>query len=197
MCHPFAPCKKLAGRLYQQGWKISPEKSASTRFCTCFPARGLPQSGSKGLSQSACIHWQDNTPSECASTGRGPDSTQVVCGACERGAIRVRFKLSGILKTSRPHVNAALRIKPGAAHQSRHGDWAMRMRFWGENTRETEAAVCKRLPTRAFHPKARSHSPITVPSAVGSEIQTFHYLQRRQLLTSPRSRTQSFAKSAG
>jgi len=56
-------------------------------------------------------------------------------------------------------------VKPGAVHQTRPGDWAMRMRFWGENTREIEAAVCKRLSTRAFHPKARSHHPITVPSA--------------------------------
>ena len=69
-------------------------------------------------------------------------------------------KSCGTLKKSRPHV------KPGAAHQTRPGDWAMRMRFWGENTREIEAGVCKRLPTRAFHPKARSHSPITAPSVV-------------------------------
>ncbi|WP_296527610.1 hypothetical protein, partial [Rhodoferax sp.] len=64
------------------------------------------------------------------------------------------------MKKSRPHG------KPGAAHQTRPGDWAMRMRFWGENTREIEAGVGKRLWARAFHPKARSHSPITVPDAV-------------------------------
>jgi hypothetical protein len=65
------------------------------------------------------------------------------------------------VKKSKPDVI------PGMAHQTRPGNWAMRMRFWCENTRETEAAVGKRLETRAFHPKARSHRPITVPGRPG------------------------------
>jgi len=35
----------------------------------------------------------------------------------------------------------------------------MRMRHQSENTRETEAPERQRLPTRAFHPEARSHNP--------------------------------------
>ena len=50
---------------------------------------------------------------------------------------------------------------------TRRGDRVMRMRFWGENTRETEASVRLRRFARAFHPKARSHDPITTPGAVG------------------------------
>ena len=50
---------------------------------------------------------------------------------------------------------------------TRRGDRVMRMRFWGENTRETDASVRQRLFARAFHPKARSHDPITMPGAVG------------------------------
>jgi len=46
----------------------------------------------------------------------------------------------------------------------------MRMRFWGENTREIEVGVCKRLQMRAFHPKARSHSSITVLTPWKSEF---------------------------
>ena len=46
----------------------------------------------------------------------------------------------------------------------------MRMRFWGENTRETGAAEGKRLSARAFHPKARSHRPITVPDGLGQNF---------------------------
>ena len=48
---------KLAGRPVQ-----------ITASGTCFPARGLPQSGSKGLSQSlrAIVANRINTPSECA-----------------------------------------------------------------------------------------------------------------------------------
>ena len=51
-----------------------------------------------------------------------------------------------------------------------HGDWAMRMRFWGENTRDGEKSVslslgvfigASNVSPRAFHPKARSHFPIT------------------------------------
>jgi len=49
---------------------------------------------------------------------------------------------------------------------TRRGDWGMRMRFWGENTRETNGSVRQRLPARAFHPKARSHAPITSPSGI-------------------------------
>jgi len=55
---------------------------------------------------------------------------------------------------------------------TRRGDWGMRMRFWGENTRETGGSVRQRLPARAFHPKARSHAPITTPSAVGEITKT-------------------------
>uniref|UniRef100_UPI00374D1F12 hypothetical protein n=1 Tax=Rhodoferax sp. TaxID=50421 RepID=UPI00374D1F12 len=51
--------------------------------------------------------------------------------------------------------------------QTRRGDRAMCMRFWGENTRETQGAIHQRLLTRAFHPKARSHDPITTPGVVG------------------------------
>ena len=62
-----------------------------------------------------------------------------------------------------------------------HGDWAMRVRFWGENTRDWEKSVKLSLgdflpaPTsspHAFHPKARSHFPITALCAqacVGSQ----------------------------
>ena len=62
-----------------------------------------------------------------------------------------------------------------------HGDWAMRMRFWRENTRDWEKSVSLSLGVffgasdaspRAFHPKARSHSPITALCAeacVGSQ----------------------------
>jgi len=46
---------------------------------------------------------------------------------------------------------------------TRHGDWAMRMRFWGVNTREMEKSARQRLSARASHPKARSHNPITAP----------------------------------
>ena len=51
-----------------------------------------------------------------------------------------------------------------------HGDWAMRVRFWGENTRDGEKSVslslgvfigASNVSPRAFHPKARSHFPIT------------------------------------
>jgi hypothetical protein len=40
-------------------------------FITCFPARGLPQSGSKGLSQSLRFSFAKlgNTPSESARSG--------------------------------------------------------------------------------------------------------------------------------
>ena len=54
------------------------------------------------------------------------------------------------------------------------GDCAMRVRFWGENTRGLEKWVKLSLGhffvkfdrplTRAFHPKARSHDPITALS---------------------------------
>jgi len=53
-----------------------------------------------------------------------------------------------------------------ASYLTRHGDWVMRMRFRDEITRETEKSVRLRLSARAFHPEARSHHPITVPSAV-------------------------------
>jgi len=55
---------------------------------------------------------------------------------------------------------------PTALRQTRRGDRGMCMRFWGENTRETEGSERLRLSARAFHPKARSHTPITTPSAV-------------------------------
>ena len=54
------------------------------------------------------------------------------------------------------------------------GDRAMRVRFWGESTREKEKLVrlssrnffsCATASPHAFHPKARSHYPIT---ALGS-----------------------------
>jgi len=54
---------------------------------------------------------------------------------------------------------------------TRHGDWAMRMRFWGVNTREMEKSARQRLSARASHPKARSHNPITAPELAR---QTFH-----------------------
>ena len=60
-----------------------------------------------------------------------------------------------------------LKLICALAHQTRRGDRVMCMRFWGENTRETEASVRLRLFARAFHPKARSHDPITTPDAVG------------------------------
>jgi hypothetical protein len=46
---------------------------------------------------------------------------------------------------------------------TRHGDWVMRMRFWGANTRERGASGHQRLQTHALRPKARSHAPITAP----------------------------------
>ena len=61
-------------------------------------------------------------------------------------------------------------VNRGAAHLTRHGDWVMRMRFRGENTRETGGPVRLRLLTRAFHPEARSHHPITAPSAIWVRI---------------------------
>jgi len=39
----------------------------------------------------------------------------------------------------------------------------MRMRFWGEITREVNGSMCERYLPRAFRPKARSHHPITLP----------------------------------
>jgi len=49
---------------------------------------------------------------------------------------------------------------------TRRGDWGMCVRFWDENTRETEASVRQQPSARAFHPKARSHAPITSPSGI-------------------------------
>jgi len=46
------------------------------------------------------------------------------------------------------------------------------MRFCGENTREIEASARHRLWARAFHPKARSHTPITPPSATDAMNRT-------------------------
>ncbi|OQW90209.1 MAG: hypothetical protein BWK72_03065 [Rhodoferax ferrireducens] len=54
-----------------------------------------------------------------------------------------------------------------ASLQTRHGDWVMRMRFRGENTRETEGSERRRLWARAFPPEARSHHPITAPDRFG------------------------------
>ncbi len=54
---------------------------------------------------------------------------------------------------------------------TRRGDWGMCMRFWGENTRETERTARHRPFARAFHPKARSHAPITTPNVCGRENQ--------------------------
>jgi hypothetical protein len=62
----------------------------------------------------------------------------------------------------------------GSTLPERHGDSAMRMRFWcessarpGENLCDTVVAnflfVDQRLPPRAFHTKARSHCTITTP----------------------------------
>jgi hypothetical protein len=76
-------------------------------------------------------------------------------------------KIPVFRQTWRCILNPARRFKPGAEFQTRPGDWVMRMRFWGENTREIDAVVCQRLPTRASHPKARSHRPITVPGTLG------------------------------
>jgi hypothetical protein len=41
---------EMAGRLAVGGW--APGEERGCRLVACFPARGLPQSGSKGLSQS-------------------------------------------------------------------------------------------------------------------------------------------------
>ena len=49
----------------------------------------------------------------------------------------------------------------------RRGDGVMCVRFWGEITRDVMSAARQRLLTRAFHPKARSHAPITAPGVVG------------------------------
>jgi hypothetical protein len=46
----------------------------------------------------------------------------------------------------------------------------MCMRFWDENTRELNESVRKLFWARAFHPKARSHAPITTPRAVGDGV---------------------------
>jgi hypothetical protein len=51
--------------------------------------------------------------------------------------------------------------------QTLRGDRAMCMRYWGENTREIEGAVHQLPLTLAFHPKARSHGPITTPRIPG------------------------------
>ncbi len=49
--------------------------------------------------------------------------------------------------------------------QTRRGDRGMCLRFWGGITRELFPCVCQGRRARAFHPKARSHAPITTPSA--------------------------------
>jgi len=59
-----------------------------------------------------------------------------------------------------------------AVRLTRRSDWGMRVRFWGESTRETEASVRRQLSAHAFHPKARSHAPITTPSAVNEKANT-------------------------
>ncbi|OQW87701.1 MAG: hypothetical protein BWK72_12410 [Rhodoferax ferrireducens] len=61
--------------------------------------------------------------------------------------------------------------KANVSRQTRRGDWVMRMRFRGENTRETEGSERQRLWARAFHPEARSHNPITAPDCFG--VKTF------------------------
>jgi hypothetical protein len=59
-------------------------------------------------------------------------------------------------------------FKSGAVwFRIRRGDRVMRMRFWSKNTREIKRAVRPRSLARAFHPKARSHGPITTPRAAG------------------------------
>ena len=78
----------------------------------------------------------------------------------------------GIAKRDQPGVNAF----PLLIRQVRsllpppRGDWAMRMRFWDESTREVEKLVrlssrnffrCATASPHAFHCKARSHYPIT------------------------------------
>jgi hypothetical protein len=60
-------------------------------------------------------------------------------------------------------------VSTPAPVQIRRGDRVMCMRFWSENTRESAGAVHQRLLARAFHPKARSHDPITTPNRVGSK----------------------------
>jgi hypothetical protein len=51
------------------------------------------------------------------------------------------------------------------------GDWAMCVRFWGEITREPSPKRQDRR--RAFHPKARSHCPIT-PTKEDTKPKTIH-----------------------
>ncbi|OIP16167.1 MAG: hypothetical protein CO065_06295 [Comamonadaceae bacterium CG_4_9_14_0_8_um_filter_57_21] len=57
----------------------------------------------------------------------------------------------------------------------------MRMRFWEQNTRETEASVRQRLSARAFAPKARSHDPITAPERFSGSS----FAQSRSLSCAP------------
>jgi len=64
-------------------------------------------------------------------------------------------------------ICCGLSRKVSASCQTRCGDWVMRVRFRGENTRETKASERQRLSTRAFHPEARSHNPITAPGFSG------------------------------
>jgi len=65
---------------------------------------------------------------------------------------------------------AVVSLKINASCQTRPDDWMMRMRFQGEITREVAGSVRVRLSTRAFHPEARSHHPITAPSAIWARI---------------------------
>jgi len=58
-------------------------------------------------------------------------------------------------------------LEINALVSTRHGDWVMRMRFWGESTRDMQASARQQLPARAFHPEARSHDPITAPGHSG------------------------------
>ena len=84
------------------------------------------------------------------------------------GASKTRCGNYDLIKGARLELTSErLSEQNPATCLTRRGDRAMCMRFWGENTRETDASVRLRRFARAFHPKARSHDPITTPGAVG------------------------------
>ena len=64
---------RLEGRVEPSSfrWQGSGPRGTGAAGSACFPARGLPQSGSKGLSQSKRDDSRPNTPSECAPAEAG------------------------------------------------------------------------------------------------------------------------------
>jgi len=91
--------------------------------------------------------------------------------------VRVRFKV--MWQRTKPKIHH----QSSGVTQTRPGDWAMCMRFWGEITREIGRAVGQRCLSRACHPKARSHDPITRPDTVTQSTHSRKHLPAFQQLT--------------